>query len=143
MKIALGSDHAGFEYKKWVRSYLEELGHSVVDCGTDTPEPCDYPDFCHPAAKNVASGACHRGIVFGGSGNGEAIVANRHHGVRCGVVWNLESCRLTRLHNNANMIAIGQRMVNENDLKGIIDTFLGQDYEGGRHDARILKIDNS
>lgn len=141
MKIALASDHAGFKYKLLVKTQLESLGHQVVDFGTHSEDPCDYPDFCHPAAISVASGDCDRGIVFGGSGNGEAIVANRHLGIRCAVCWSAETARLARAHNDANMISIGQRLVAQDDLAAIVRTWLDEPFEGGRHVARIEKID--
>src|SRR6187431_2883966 len=105
MKIALGSDHAGYRYKTILAQHLSSLGHEIVDFGTNSEEQCDYPDFCRPAAEAVASGQCERGIVLGGSGNGEAIAANRVKGVRCGLGWNEESVRLTRRHNDANVLS--------------------------------------
>lgn len=141
MKIALASDHAGFRYKSLVGELLTALGHEVVDFGTHSEEPCDYPDFCHPAAASVAKGTCDRGIVFGGSGNGEAMVANRHIGVRCALCWNEETARLSRAHNDANMISIGQRLVPEGELRAIVEAWLEEPFEGGRHVPRIEKID--
>ena len=102
MKISLGSDHAGFRYKEKVKELLGTLGHEVKDVGTFSEEPVDYPLFIRPAAEAVAQGECDRGIVFGGSGNGEAMVANKVHGVRCALCWNEESARLSRQHNDAN-----------------------------------------
>lgn len=141
MRIALASDHAGFRFKAIAAEFLSSLGHQVVDFGTSSEEPCDYPDFCHPAAAAVANGDCERGIVFGGSGNGEAMVANRHRGVRCAVCWNVDTARLARAHNDANMISIGQRLVEEANLESIIRTWLDVPFEAGRHVARIQKID--
>src|ERR671926_320513 len=111
MKIAIGSDHAGFTYKEAIKRALQEQGHDVRDFGTDSDESVDYPLFSRPVAEAVARGEFERGIVLGGSGNGEAIVANRVRGVRCALCWNVESARLGRQHNNANVISIGQRMV--------------------------------
>src|SRR5215471_14135654 len=111
MKIAIGSDHAGFRYKQLIKRQLLELGHEVVDFGTDSEAPVDYPLFIRPAALAVASREAERGVVLGGSGNGEAIAANRVKGVRCALCWNTESARLGRQHNDANMISLGQRMV--------------------------------
>src|SRR5690349_11069436 len=104
MRIALASDHAGFDYKQRVAERLVSLGHDVVDFGAMSDQPVDYPDTVMPAARAVAHGECDRGVVFGGSGNGEAMAANRHRGVRCAVVWNADSARLARSHNDANMI---------------------------------------
>src|SRR5690242_19103539 len=111
MKIDIGSDHAGFEYKEQIRKFLKELGHEVKDFGTDSPQAVDYPLFIRPVAEAVARAECERGIVLGGSGNGEAIVANRVAGIRCAHCWNLESAKLAREHNNANMLSLGQRMM--------------------------------
>src|SRR5512141_321304 len=111
MKIAIGSDHAGFEYKERLRAYLAELGHEVKDFGTRSNDPVDYPVFVRPVAEAVARGEFERGIVLGGSGNGEAIVANRVRGIRCSLCWNAESARLARRHNDANALSLGQRMM--------------------------------
>src|SRR3954466_14947820 len=111
MKIALASDHAGFEYKEQIKKLLLELGHEVRDFGTNSAERVDYPLFIRPAAEAVARGDCERGIVLGGSGNGEAIVANKVRGIRCAVCWNAESARLSREHNDANMVSLGQRLI--------------------------------
>ena len=111
MKIGIGSDHAGFAYKEKIKGYLESLGHEVRDFGTDSEEPVDYPLFIRPVAEAVAAAQCERGVVLGGSGNGEAIVANRVRGIRCALCWNLESARLGREHNDANILSIGERMV--------------------------------
>jgi len=142
MRIALASDHAGFRYKTLVAAYLAACGHEVVDFGTTSEAPVDYPDFIRPAAIAVASGRCQRGVVLGGSGNGEAMVANRHRGVRCALCWNEESARLGRAHNDANMIALGQRMLSEALAIRIVDIWLATPFEGGRHVARIRKLDS-
>lgn len=113
MKVAVASDHAGFRYKALLARHLAACGHEVVDFGTSSSDPVDYPDFIRLAANAVASGRCERGIVLGGSGNGEAIAANRYRGVRCALCWNEESARLARSHNDANMIALGARMLSE------------------------------
>src|SRR5215813_9386818 len=115
MKIAVGSDHAGFKYKESIKRFLVELGHEVNDFGTNSEEPVDYPLFIRPVALAVAAGEAERGVVLGGSGNGEAIAANRVKGVRCALCWNLESARLARQHNNANMISLGQRLLSEQE----------------------------
>src|ERR1017187_10747938 len=111
MKIAIGSDHAGFRYKEAIKEFLQKPGHNVTDFGTHSAEPVDYPLFIRPVAEAVARGEFERGIVLGGSGNGEAMTANRVKGVRCALCWNVESVRLGRQHNNANVISIGERMV--------------------------------
>ena len=141
LKIAIATDHAGYELKEILKSHLQELGHEVDDFGTDSPESVDYPDFIRPAAESVASGENDLGIVLGGSGNGEAIVANKVAGIRCGLCWNEHSARLTKEHNNANVISIGARMVTPELAILIVDTWLGADYEGGRHQARLEKIE--
>jgi len=113
MKISLGSDHAGFRYKEKVKELLSSLGHEVKDFGTFSEEPVDYPLFIRPAAEAVARGDCDRGIVFGGSGNGEAMVANKVHGVRCALCWNEESAQLSRQHNDSNVLSMGERLIPE------------------------------
>lgn len=141
MLIALATDHAGFEYKESIREHLSGLGHTVRDFGTFSSERVDYPDWIRPAAQAVIRGECERGIVLGGSGNGEAIVANRIPGIRCAVCWNVESARLGRQHNDANMISLGQRMMTLETALAIVDTWLATPFEGGRHIERIRKID--
>ncbi len=141
MKIGIGSDHAGFEYKEAIRKFLAAAGHEVVDFGTHSTDPVDYPLFIRPVALAVAAGDCERGIVLGGSGNGEAMVANRVHGVRCALCWNVESARLGRAHNDANVISLGGRMVSEALALEIVDTWLKTPFEGGRHVRRIEMID--
>ena len=138
MKISLGSDHAGFKLKEKVRALLGQLGHEVKDVGTfaATP-PVDYPPFIRPAAEAVARGECERGIVFGGSGNGEAMVANKVHGVRCALCWNLESARLSRQHNDANVLSLGERLIEENLALEIVQIWLTTEFEGGRHARRV------
>src|SRR6201995_4748431 len=125
MKIAIGSDHAGFAYKEEIIKYLKAAGHEVVDKGAYAAEPpSDYPVFIRPTAEAVASGEVERGIVLGGSGNGEAIVANRVHGVRCSLCWNVESAQLGRAHNNANVLSLGERMIPQDQLFPIVDTWM-------------------
>jgi len=142
MKIAIASDHAGFRYKTIIARRLAEAGHDVEDFGTSSTEPVDYPDFIRPAAEAVAAGRCERGIVLGGSGNGEAIAANRHRGVRCALCWNEESAVLARRHNDANMLSLGERMVPEAMALAIVELWLTTPFEGGRHVARIRKLDS-
>src|SRR3954452_13174275 len=111
MKISLGTDHAGYRLKEKVKELLHSLGHEVVDCGTFSAEAVDYPLFIRPAAEAVARGECERGIVFGGSGDGEAMAANKVRGVRCALCWSEESARLSRQHNDANVLSLGERMI--------------------------------
>jgi ribose 5-phosphate isomerase B len=141
MRIAIASDHAGFEYKACIIAHLASLGHEVVDFGTYSNKPVDYPDYIHPAAAAVGGGDCERGIVLGGSGNGEAMTANRHRGVRCALCWNERSARLAREHNDANVLSLGARMVSEAHALRIVDVWLSTPFEGGRHIARIRAID--
>ena len=141
MKIGIGSDHAGFEYKEKIKAFLQGLGHEVVDFGTNSAEPVDYPKFIRPVAEAVAAGQCERGIVLGGSGNGEAITANRVRGVRCALCWNLETARLGRQHNDANVISIGQRMIPLDLALQIVQVWLDTPFAGGRHAQRIREID--
>jgi len=143
MKIAIASDHAGYLYKQMLKHHLESLHHVVVDYGTHSTDPCDYPTYIRPGAEAVAHGECERGIVLGGSGNGEAIVANRVRGVRCALCWNVESARLARQHNDANVISIGERMVTEQAARDIVDVWLATPFEGGRHQRRIDLIDEA
>jgi len=141
MKISLGCDHAGFEYKEQIKALLQKLGHEVRDFGTFSPERVDYPKFIRPAAEAVARGECERGIVLGGSGNGEAIVANKVRGIRCALCWNLESARLSREHNDANVLSLGQRMMPLETALEIVKVWLTTPFEGGRHIARIQEIE--
>jgi ribose 5-phosphate isomerase B len=142
MKIAIGADHAGYAYKERIKAFLVQQGHEVVDVAPYPPSSeDDYPPLVRPAAAAVAQGLCQRGIVLGGSGNGEAIVANRLPGVRCAVCWNVESARLARAHNDANVISLGQRMMDEETALEIVNTWLATPFEGGRHARRIALID--
>ncbi|HEY1792624.1 MAG TPA: RpiB/LacA/LacB family sugar-phosphate isomerase [Opitutaceae bacterium] len=141
--IAIGSDHAGFRYKEALKAVLLEDGHTVRDMGTDSEAPCDFPDFIRPVAEAVARGQFERGIVLGGSGNGEAIVANRVRGVRCGVCWTEQVAIWNRSHNDANCISIGQRTITQDEAVRIVRTWLATEFEGGRHIARIRKIDGA
>jgi ribose 5-phosphate isomerase B len=141
MKIAIGSDHAGFKYKEAIKLYLTNLGHEVTDFGTDSEAPVDYPIYIRPVAEAVARGAFERGIVLGGSGNGEAIAANRIKGVRCALCWNTETARLARLHNDANALSLGQRMLTEQTALEIVRIWLETPFEGGRHVRRIQLLD--
>jgi ribose 5-phosphate isomerase B len=141
MKIGIGSDHAGFEYKERIKALLRELGHEVRDFGTNSTEPVDYPVYIRPVAEAVAKGDVERGIVLGGSGNGEAMVSNRVRGVRCALCWNLESARLGREHNDANVLSLGQRMMPIDLALEIVRIWLTTPFAGGRHLQRIQEID--
>ncbi len=140
MRIAIGGDHAGVILKAEVARLLLELGHQVRDLGTNTPEPVDYPDFCIAVAEVVSRGEADRGIIFGGTGNGEAMAANKVLGVRCAVVHDVTTARLARFHNDANMIALGARIVGLEVAKEIVRTWLTTPFEGGRHILRLEKI---
>jgi|TARA_B110000037_G_scaffold223100_1_gene302112 ribose 5-phosphate isomerase B len=140
MKISLGTDHAGYAAKEIVKAHLESRGITVIDHGAFSNERSDYPDFVRPAAEAVSKGESDLGIVFGGSGNGEAIVANKVKGIRCGVVWNAESAQLTKAHNDANVISIGGRMFPQRSLPAVVDAWLDSTFEGGRHVQRVEKI---
>lgn len=139
--IALGSDHAGFAYKEAIKAMLLAEGHTVRDFGTYSDAACDYPDFVRPVAEAVARGEYERGIVLGGSGNGEAIVANRIRGIRCGVCWNEQLAAWNRSHNDGNVLSIGQRTVSEIEALAIVRIWLATEFEAGRHLIRINKID--
>lgn len=141
MNIALASDHAGFEYKERIRVLLQTLGHDVRDFGTGSTEQVDYPAFIRPAAEAVARGECERGIVLGGSGNGEAMVANKVRGIRCALCWSLETARWSREHNDANVLAIGQRTVDADLALEIARVWLDTPFRGGRHARRIAQIE--
>jgi ribose 5-phosphate isomerase B len=141
MKIAIGSDHAGFRYKELIKGHLAERGHEVTDFGAPSTEPVDYPQFIRPVAQAVSRGEFERGIVLGGSGNGEAMVANRVPGVRCSLCWNLESARLARAHNDANVLSLGERMLTAEEALAIVDLWLAAPFDGGRHQRRIDQID--
>ena len=141
MKIALGTDHAGFRHKEKVKELVESLGHEVVDFGTFSEEAVDYPKFIRPAAEAVARGECERAIVFGGSGNGEAMAANKVRGIRCALCWSEESARLSRQHNDANVLSLGQRLVPEDLALAIVRVWLTTAFEGGRHANRIAQLE--
>ncbi|MEJ2690529.1 MAG: RpiB/LacA/LacB family sugar-phosphate isomerase [Deltaproteobacteria bacterium] len=140
-KIAIASDHAGFRTKEAIKAALSRWGYRVRDFGTDSETPVDYPDFIRPAAESVARKENDLGIVLGGSGNGEAMVANKVKGIRCALCWNQESARLAKEHNDANVISIGARMVSESESIEIVSTWLQATFQGGRHVLRIQKIE--
>ena len=141
MKIAIGSDHAGFHYKELIKPLLLSLGHEVRDFGTDSAEPVDYPAFIRPTAEAVARGECERGIVLGGSGNGEAIVANKVRGVRCALCFSHDTARWGREHNDANVLSLGERTVSAELALEIVRIFLETAFAGGRHAARVAAIE--
>ena len=142
MRIAIASDHAGYRYKEEIRRALSQDGHELVDFGADSEEVSDYPLFIRPAAEAVSDGKCERGIVLGGSGNGEAMAANRVTGVRCALCWNLETARLARQHNDANMLSLGQRLISLESALDIVRAWLETPFAGGRHQRRIALIDS-
>lgn len=140
MRIAVATDHAGLPLKRSVADWLREQGHEVVDFGVDSPDRVDYPDYVAPAARAVASGDCRFGFVFGGSGTGEQIVANKVRGIRCVQATEPVTARLAREHNDANMMAMGARIVGPQLAIGCVQAFLGAEFEGGRHVPRVAKI---
>jgi len=140
MRIAIGSDHAGYELKEELRVFLTEAGHEVSDMGTGSTEPVDYPAFCAAVARSVASGQAERGIVLGGSGQGEQIAANKVQGVRASLCNDLYTARMAREHNDANVLAIGARIVASALAKEIVTLWLATAFEGGRHVARVEQI---
>ena len=140
MKIAIGSDHAGFNYKQIIIAHLKKGGHEVVDCGTHSAESTDYPLWIIPTAEAVVRGEAEKGIVLGGSGNGEAIAANKVQGVRCALCWKDETAELSRQHNNANVLSMGERMISIEMALRIVDVWLKSTFEGGRHAGRIEQL---
>jgi ribose 5-phosphate isomerase B len=143
MKISIASDHAGFAYKERIKGLLQSLGHEVHDFGVFSAEPADYPLFIRPAAEAVAFAECERGIVLGGSGNGEAIVANKVHGIRCALCWSHDTARWAREHNDANVLAIGQRTIPVELAMEIVRIWLETPFAGGRHAARVKEIEET
>ena len=140
MKISMACDHGGLELKLLIKKHLEDRGFTVLDFGTDSLNSCDYPDYAEPAAKAVASGECERGIVVCTTGIGVSIVANKVKGVRCALLSDTVSARLTRLHNDTNMMALGQGIVGQKLALEIVDIWLDTEFEGGRHRNRVDKI---
>ena len=140
MKIAMGSDHGGFALKQHLKTYLENKGCLVEDCGTDSTQSCDYPDFGRLAAEAVASGRCERGIVICTTGIGISISANKVRGIRCALCSEPLSAEMTRRHNDANMLALGGGMIGPNMAERIVDVFLSTAFEGGRHQRRVDKL---
>ena len=140
--LAIGSDHAGFKYKEAIKAMLMADGHTVRDFGTFSEVSCDDPDFVRPVAEAVARGEYERGIVLGGSGNGEAIVANKVKGIRCGLCWNEQVAIWNRSHNDGNVLSLGQRTIPESEALHIVKVWLATEFEGGRHIARVAKIES-
>ncbi|MBK9222642.1 MAG: ribose 5-phosphate isomerase B [Saprospiraceae bacterium] len=140
MKISIGADHAGFEYKNIISNYLEERGIEVTDHGSFNTDSVDYPDFIHPVANDISEKQVDFGIVICGSGNGAAMTANKHAKVRCALCWNEEIASLARLHNDANILSIPSRFVSEETAIQMVETFLSTPFEGGRHQRRVEKM---
>ncbi len=140
MTIAIGNDHAGTDYKFEIVKLLEELGHKVINFGTDTNDSMDYPDSIHPTAEAVETGQAEMGIILCGSGNGAQMTANKHQGIRAALCWNNELVELTRQHNNANVLTIPARFVSLQQALGFVKIFLATEFEGGRHENRVNKI---
>ena len=138
--IAIGCDHAGVDYKDAIKTYLESKGFSVKDFGTYTKDSVDYPDFAHPVATSVENNETAFGILICGSANGVAITANKHAGVRAAICWSEELASLSRQHNDANVICIPARFVDETTAIKMVDTFMNTAFEGGRHEGRVRKI---
>ncbi|MCC3154046.1 ribose 5-phosphate isomerase B [Hymenobacter sp. BT770] len=142
MKIALGSDHAGFAQKEMLRTWLSGQGYEIQDFGTHSPDSMDYPDVAHPLSEAVAAGEYPQGILLCGSANGVAITANKHAGVRAAIAWLPELASLARQHNNANVLCVPARYVSDEQAQEIVSAFLKTDFEGGRHQQRVSKINN-
>ena len=142
LTFALGTDHAGYLYKEAIKEHLHNLGHQTKDFGTFDEGSVDYPEFITPAAEAVANSLVDYGIVLGGSGNGEAMAANKVKGVRCALCWSVETAKLAKEHNNANVIAIGERQISKDLAIKIIDAWLDSKFEGGRHERRIQMLDS-
>lgn len=140
MKLALGSDHAGFAQKEMLRTWLADQGYEVQDFGTHSADSMDYPDVAHPLSEAVAAGESGQGILLCGSANGVCITANKHEGVRAAIAWLPELAALARQHNNANVLCVPARYVSEEQAREIVAAFLKTDFEGGRHQTRVSKI---
>ena len=143
MKIAIGNDHAGVEVKRKIESYLSQKGHEVINKGYDGKEKVDYPDFIHPVSLEVKEKKAQIGVIICGSGNGAAMTANKHKGIRAAICWREEIAELARKHNNANIISIPSRFLSEEEIINITETFITTNFEGGRHKRRIEKIDEN
>ena len=140
MKISIGNDHAGTQYKKEIEDQLKQKGIEVINHGTDSNDSVDYPDFAHPVAEDVKNKTSNLGVVICGSGNGVAMTVNKHEDIRAAICWNKEMASLAREHNDANIISIPARFVSTEESKEIVEVFLTTDFEGGRHKRRTEKI---
>lgn len=140
-KIAIGCDHGGFSYKAAIKDLLNSLGYEIDDKGTNSQDSVDYPDFIHPVADAIVNGEVNCGIIMCGSGNGAAMTANKHKGVRAALCWTKELAELGRLHNNANILSIPVRFVSQEVALEMVKAFLTTDFEGGRHATRVKKIE--
>jgi len=141
MKIAIGADHAGYDFKSKVIQFLESLGHTVVDCGSNTEDSSDYPDYAHKVADLVSENKIDQGVLICGSGIGMSMAANRHPNVRSFVCNNTDIAKLARQHNNANIICFGTRITDFDTIKSCLKTFFETEFEGGRHQRRVNKIE--
>ena len=139
-KIAIGSDHAGYELKEFMVGYLGAMGYEVFDFGCYSPESCDYPDIMHPMAEAIEKGGFLCGVAMCGSGNGVAMTLNKHQGIRAAICWQPELARLAKAHNNANVCVLPARFVENAEAASIVDAYLGATFEGGRHERRVAKI---
>ena len=140
LKISIGGDHAGYDYKDQLAAHLRSAGYEVTDFGTNSPDSVDYPDFAHPVASSVERGEADRGVLICGSGQGVAITANKHQGIRAALCWEEELAALSRQHNNANVICLPARFISLDLAKKMVDVFLSTEFEGGRHERRVGKI---
>lgn len=138
--IAIGCDHAGFPYKDAIKAHLEAQGIEVLDFGTNTADSVDYPDFIHPVAERVENGAAQLGIILCGSGNGASMTANKHQSIRCALCWDIPLAKLAREHNNANVLSLPVRFIEQQVALDSVDVFINTEFEGGRHERRINKI---
>lgn len=141
MRIAIGADHAGYELKEHVKGLLAEGGHEIIDLGTDSTEPVDYPPICSGVAREVVAGNAERGIVIGGSGQGEQLAANKVRGARASLCNDLYTARFARLHNDANVLSMGARVVGTGLAEEILATWLATEFEGGRHERRVKQLE--
>ena len=141
MKIAIGNDHAGVQVKEKIKEHLTKKGLIVINKGYDGKESVDYPDYIHPVSKEVKEGKADIGVIVCGSGNGAAMTANKHRGIRAAICWNEETAAVSKQHNNANIISIPSRFLDDDKILNIIDVFIKEEFERGRHERRIKKID--
>ena len=140
MKIAIGNDHAGVEIKEKIKEHLTKKGHTVINKGYDGKESVDYPDYIHPVSKEVKEGKADIGVIVCGSGNGAAMTANKHKGIRAAICWSEEIASLAKQHNNANIICFGERLIGPEIARESLIAFLKAKFQGGRHAERIQKI---